>query len=146
MEVYPRTTGGRIVETDAAKIKAIDIWTTNHSKWDKPMPKIGLKYLNDLLEYIEDMELQEKQHNIEVVTDRIRKQITKKLEKEMGMLERRADDQRIEEAIYRSIQELKIEFQASLYEEEHATDYLRVIPVKFILKSLFGRLIGKERK
>ena len=134
------------METDAAKIKAIDIWTTNHSKWDKPLPKIGLKYLNDLLEYIEDMELQEKQHNIEVVTDRIRKQITKKLEKEMGMLERRADDQRIEEAIYSSIQDLKNEFQENLYTEEHAIDYLRVIPVKFIIKSLFERLIGKERE
>lgn len=134
------------METDAAKIKAIDIWTTNHSKWDKPMPKIGLKYLNDLLEYIEDMELQEKQHNIEVVTDRIRKQITKKLEKEMGMLERRADDQRIEEAIYSSIQELKNEFQENLYEEEHAIDYLRMIPVKFIIKSLYGRLLRKERE
>ena len=134
------------METDAAKIKAIDIWTTNHSKWDKPMPKIGLKYLNDLLEYIEDMELQEKQHNIEVVTDRIRKQITKKLEKEMGMLERRADALRAEEEICRNVRKLKMEFQADLYKEEHAIDYLRMIPVKFILKSLFERLIGKERE
>ncbi len=134
------------METDKAKIKAIDIWTTNHSKWDKPLPAIGLKYLNDLLEYIEDMELQEKQHNIEVVTDRIRKQITKELEKEMDMLESRKEVERVEEIIHREVDKLKMEFQASLYEEEHAIDYLMMIPVKFIIKSLYGRLIRKERE
>ena len=134
------------METDAAKIKAIDIWTTNHSKWDKPLPKIGLKYLNDLLEYIEDMDLQRKQFNIQTITDRIRTQVTKELETQMGMMEKRSEYLKTETDIFWKELKIKEEFQENLYEEEHAIDYLRMIPVKFIIKSLFGRLIGMERK
>jgi len=138
------------VETDEQKIKAITVWASNHSKVDRPLPKIGMKYLNDLLEYIEDMKLLSEQSDMQVLSDRLTKKITKQLESELFMIKSRTEAGRVEEEIEQKSHSLylehKMEFQHNLYKEDNAILYLKVIPVKFILKSLFKRLFTREEE
>lgn len=74
------------MESDEKKILAIETWATNHSKWDKPMPKIGLKYINDLLEYIEDFRMLEKQAEIETAREHVRKEQERRLKTQKGIM------------------------------------------------------------
>ena len=74
------------METDEAKIKAITEWVNNHSKVDRPLPKIGMKYLNDLLEYIEDFRMLEKQAEIDKSRELIRKEYERKLKTQKGIM------------------------------------------------------------
>lgn len=138
------------METDEQKIKAITVWVDNHSKVDRPLPKIGMKYLNDLLEYIEDMKLLSEQSDMQVLSDRLTKKITKQLESELFMIKSRTEAGRVEEEIEQKSHSLylehKMEFQHNLYKEDNAILYLKVIPVKFILKSLFKRLFTREEE
>ena len=77
--------------TDEKRILAIETWATPHASQKDTIPAIGLKYINDLLEYIEDMNFLKKQHSVQETTDRIRKNIRKELEEELNMFERRLD-------------------------------------------------------
>ncbi|MCK5614049.1 hypothetical protein KAR91_69945 [Candidatus Pacearchaeota archaeon] len=132
-------------ESDKDRIKAISIWASNHNKGSKELiPKIALTYLEDLLEYIEDMEYLVKQATTQEIRDRDKSMIRKELDKELSMLKFRAEAVHIEAELNKRLQDHKMKFQGSLYEEENALDYLKVIPVRFILKSLFKRFIWEE--
>ena len=74
------------METDKQKIKSIEIWVTNHEKASKPYLATALKYLNDLLEHIEDFRMLEKQSEIEQSRELIRKQYEARLKTQKGIM------------------------------------------------------------
>lgn len=132
-------------ESDKDRIKAISIWSSNHNKGSKELiPRIALTYLEDLLEYIEDMEYLVKQASTQEIRDRDKKIIRNELETELLLLEHRADADVAEEEIHKRVCDYKMKIQDSLYDEEHALLYLKVIPVKFILKAIFKRFLWEE--
>ena len=127
-------------EADEDRIKAIGVWATNHNKGTQELiPRIGLKYIEDLLEYIEDMRLLEKQTEMSKVRDRIRKDLKKTIAAELMILEAKTKAEYAESLIFEKVEEEKKGFHDLIMTEEGAIPYLILIPLKYIFKSLWLR-------